>query len=114
MPNTSFRDPGLKHGGGKGETKTFFHNYFSSEKEDDIKDKIQSVVILTLHSKMMHAYMYTELCIPTHVMRLVITDAGTRASERHKAVKIAKDRLSSSLNDFKNLRIFCISSTSDF
>ena len=34
MSNTPLRDPSLEHGGGKGETKTFFHNNFSSGRRE--------------------------------------------------------------------------------
>ncbi len=43
-----------------------------------------------------------------------MTDTGNTDSAIHRAVKMANDRLSSSVNAFRNLRILSISSSSGF
>ena len=50
----------------------------------------------------------------TYVIRLVITETGITDSDMHRAVNMASDRLSSSLNAFRNFRILIISSSSGF
>ena len=52
--------------------------------------------------------------LSTYVSRLLMTVTGIRDSAIHSAVNMARDRLSSSENAFRNLRIFNISSLRGF